>query len=356
LIRELQFSKIAPVALAAVIVEIALSIALATRLGGAAIILGKLAGAVTATTTSYVLAPHKPRFRPNYSSAQQLLAFGRWLFAISVTAVTSDLFIKVLITRRLSVSDLGLFSMSDKLGEVPTQAANESIGAVAFPLYARLRSDAARLQNAIRAHLVGLMFFLFPATALIIALAAPIETRVLGPSWTGISALIVLFVLGYAFEVAFNVVYFLLQALGAGARLFVIELIQYIILIVAVIVFAGQFGLIGVGAARIITGICVSAAAVIAAPRVYRTTLLQVLRPAGVLLLWATLAGILARVCAAWVPGAAGIVAGTLVGGVLFLGLVWGADATLRTGVRECLSLFFPILGPKTDELSLPTP
>src|ERR1700722_16744374 len=146
LIRELQFSKVAPVALAAVIVEVGLSIALAPRLGGAAIILGKLVGAATATTTSYILAPHRPRFRPRYSSAQQLLAFGRWLFAISITAVSSDLLIKVLIARRLSVSDLGLFSMADKLGEVPTQAANESIGAVAFPLYVRLRSDAQRLQ------------------------------------------------------------------------------------------------------------------------------------------------------------------------------------------------------------------
>jgi len=356
LIRELQFSKIAPVALAAVIVEIGLSIALATRLGGVAIILGKLAGAATATTTSYVLAPHRPRFRPSYSSAQQLLAFGRWLFAISVTAVSSDLFIKVLIARRLSVSDLGLFSMSDKLGEVPTQAANESIGAVAFPLYARLRGDSARMQSAIRAHLIGLMFFLFPATALIIALARPIETQVLGPSWTGISWLIVLFVLGYLFEVAFNVVYFLLQALGAGARLFVIELIQYIILIVAVILLAGRFGLIGVGAARIITGISVSVAAVIAAPAMYRTMLLQVLRPAGVLVVWATLAGISARSCAGVVPGAAGVVAGTLIGGAVFVGLVWVADERLRTGVRECLSLFFPVVGRKSGGLSLPAP
>jgi len=62
LIRELQFSKLAPVALIAVIVEIGLAIALATRLGGAAIILGKLAGATSATFASYLLAPHRPDF------------------------------------------------------------------------------------------------------------------------------------------------------------------------------------------------------------------------------------------------------------------------------------------------------
>ena len=356
LIRELQFSKVAPVALAAVIVEVGLSIALAPRLGGAAIILGKLVGAATATTTSYILAPHRPRFRPRYSSAQQLLAFGRWLFAISITAVSSDLLIKVLIARRLSVSDLGLFSMADKLGEVPTQAANESIGAVAFPLYVRLRSDAQRLQNAIRAHLTGLMFFLFPATALIIALAKPIETHVLGPSWTGISLLIVLFVLGYLFEVAFNVIYFLLQALGAGARLFVIELVQYVILVVAILLLTEPFGLTGVGAARVITGIAVSVAAVIGAPAIYRATLMQVLRPAALLLVWSAVAGLIARFCAAAIGGVAGIAVGTLIGGVCFLALVWVSDERLRTGVRECLALFFPILAPKAARLSFPTP
>jgi lipopolysaccharide exporter len=356
LIRELQFSRLAPVALVAVIVEIGLAIALASKLGGSAIILGKLAGATTATLASYLLAPHRPRFSPNYASARHLLAFGRWLFAIGLTAVASDLFIKVLIARRLSVNDLGMFSMSDKLAEVPSQAANESIGAVAFPLYARLRSDVPRLQNAVRAHLTGLMFVLFPATALIIALAQPLEVRVLGPSWAGISVLIMLFVLGYLFEFVFNVVYFLLQALGAGARLFVVELIQYVILIAAVILLAGPFGLMGVGAARVVTGIAVAIAAAIAAPEMYRVTLLRVLRPAVILVLWATVAAITSRICASLVPGAVGIVAGVAVGGAMYLFLAWVTDERLRTGVRACLSLFFPILGSNRPGYSLELP
>jgi hypothetical protein len=146
------------------------------------------------------------------------------------------------------------------------------------------------------------MFVLFPATAIIIALAQPLEVRVLGPSWAGISVLIVLLVLGYLFEFVFNVVYFLLQALGAGARLFVVELIQYIILIAAVILLAGPFGLMGVGAARIITGIAVAIAAASQPPRC-TGQLSAHLRPAVVLVLWATLAGITARLCASLVPG-----------------------------------------------------
>ena len=356
LIRELQFSTIAPIAIAAVVVEVGLSIALAGRMGGAAIIVGRLAGAGSVTLASYFVAPHRPRFRPNFHSARNLIAFGRWLFAIGLTAVASDLLIKVLIARRLSVNDLGVFSMSDKLAELPTQFSNESIGAVAFPLYVRLRSDAPRLQTAVRAHLTGLMFFLLPATALIIALAKPLEARVLGPAWAGLASLVVLLALGYACELAFNAVYFLLQALGAGARLFLVELTQYITLIGAVILLSGRFGLMGIGIARILTSIVLVIAAVIAAPAMYGTTLLRVCRPAVILIFFAAAGGITAHYCASLLPGIAGVAAGGALGGAVFLGLVWITDARVGTGVRECLSEFFPILSSKRGGLAARSP
>jgi O-antigen/teichoic acid export membrane protein len=347
LIRELRFSKIAPIAMVSVTVEIGLSIALAGRMGGAAIIVGKLAGAAITTLASYVVAPHTPRFRSNFDSARSLIAFGRWLFAIGVTAVASDFLIKVLIARRLSVSDLGLFSMSDKLAEMPTQIANESIGAVAFPLYARLKSDPPRLQAAVQAHITGLMFFLLPATAVIIALAQPLETRVLGHAWVGMASLIVLLTLGYAFELGFNAVYFLLQALGAGARLFSVELTQYVVLVAAVILLSGRFGLTGIGVARIITSIALVTAAVIAAPAMYAEALVRVLRPGIILVLFAAVAGVTARMVASLLPGVEGIIAGGAAGGGVFLGTVWLGDERLNTGVRRCLAEFFPILAPR---------
>jgi hypothetical protein len=138
--------------------------------------------------------------------------------------------------------------------------------------------------------------------------------------------------------------------------LFVVELIQYIILIAAVILLAGPFGLMGVGAARIITGIAVAIAAAVAAPEMYRVTLMRISRPAIVLVIWATLAGITARLCAALVPGAPGIVVGVAAGGAVFLCLAWATDERLRTGVRECLSLFFPILGANRAGLALDPP
>jgi lipopolysaccharide exporter len=345
LMRELKFSRLAAVAILAVLVEVGLSIATASSLGGAAIILGKLAGAATTATASYVVAPYKPKFRPSYASARQLIAFGRWLFAIGLTAVISEFFIKVLVARQLGVAGLGLFSYSDRIAETPTQMANESIGAVAFPLYARLREDPPRLETAVQAHLVGLMFLLLPATALIIGVAQALEHRVLGAAWVGASPIIVLLALGFACEVSFNVVYYLLQALGWGARLYAAELTQYIVLITAVSLLAGPFGLLGIGAARVLTAVVVAFAGYKAAPPMFGTILRRTFRTALALIAISSIAGAAAWFGAAIVPGMVGIAAGLAAGAASYLLLVLLVDRPLRLGVRAALALFFPILG-----------
>jgi O-antigen/teichoic acid export membrane protein len=347
LMRELKFSRIAVVAMLAVIVEIGLSVFLAGRLGGAALIMGKLAGAATTAIASYFVAPYSPRFRPSYASAKQLIAFGRWLFAIGLTAVIADFFTKVVVARSLSVAGLGKFSLGDRLAETPTQMANESIGAVAFPLYARLKSDPPRLETAVHAHLTGLMFLLLPATGLIIGLAQSLVERVLGPQWVGTSPMIILLAIGYACEVSFNVVYFLLQSLGWGGRLFAAELTQYIVLIASVALLAGPYGLLGIGVARIITAIVVAFAGAKAAPPMFGTILRRTFRTAVALVIFSSLAGAAAWFGASVVPGTGGVAVGLAMGGVGYLLLVLLTDQPLKLGVRQALSLFFPVLSRK---------
>jgi O-antigen/teichoic acid export membrane protein len=345
LMRELKFSRIAMVAMAAVVVEAITSITLAKSLGGAAIILGKLAGALTTMVLSYVVAPYLPRFRPHFASAKQLIAFGRWLFAIGLVAVIADFFTKVVVARSLSVAGLGVFSYADRLAETPTQSANESIGAVAFPLYARLKSDPERLGSAVQSHLTGLMFLLLPVTGLIIGIAPSLELNVLtGARWAGAAIMITLLAIGYACEVSFNVTYFLLQSLGWGGRLFAAELTQYIVLITSVALLAGPYGLIGIGIARIITAIVVAIAGAKAAPAWFGTILRRTFRTAVALVILSSLAGAAAWFGASVVPGIVGIAVGLAAGGVAYFLLVLLTDQPFNLGIRRALALFFPVL------------
>jgi len=345
LIRELRFSKLAGIGLSAVVVDLGLSIALAPALGGKAIIVGKLGGAATVTLATYVIAPHRPAFQLSHSSGIALVAFGRWIFLIGLTAVAAELLVQVLIARALGVSGLGLYSLASKFAETPDRLVTEALGAVAFPLYARLRFDRGRVTAAFRAHFVGVMVLTLPLTALVVALAHPLEEFLLGPAWSGASPIIMLLALGFAVAPSFSATSALLKAVGDARRLFMLELLQYAVLIPSVYLLAGQFGLAGVGLATIIASAVIQVAAARVARLELGFKLIQVLRPAVALSVLGVLAGTAAWVSARVVGGAVGVGVGLVVGAAVFVLLLHIADRSLRIGIRESLSVFFPFLG-----------
>jgi len=347
LIRELNFSRLALIGIGTVVMELGVSVALAARLGGLAIILGKIAGATMLTVSSFIVAPHRPRLRFRHSAGQQLIAFGRWMFAIAILGVTSDLLLKILISTRLGVASLGLFSLADKLAETPNQLANEAVGAVAMPLYTQLRADRPRLTAAVRSHVIALMCFLLPATALLVALAGPLEQRVLGPAWAGTSPMVVLLAIGYLFELLFQAITPLLTATGAVPRLFIVDLLQYIVLIGGMATFSGTFGLVAAGIARILASLVVVVAGIKAAPPIFGAIARPLLRSGTILTTLAAACGAAAFFTAQSVPDAVGVVVAGAVGGVLFLAGAWLCDGIFNVGIRENLGTFFPVLSPR---------
>jgi O-antigen/teichoic acid export membrane protein len=347
LIRELKFSGLAMTGIGTVVVDLGVSVALAGSMGGMAIILGKIAGAAMLTVSSYFIAPHSPRFRLRHTAGRHLIAFGRWIFAIAILGVASDLILKILISTRLGVAALGLFSLADKLAETPNQLANEAVGSVAMPLYAQLRSDQNRLKSALRSHVTALMCFLLPATALLVALAGPLEQRVLGPAWAGTSPMVVLLAVGYLLELLFQAITPLLTATGAVPRLFLVDLLQYIVLIGSMALFSGPYGLVAAGIARILASLVVVIAGVAVSPPIFAPVAAQLTRSGVILSTLAALSGAAAWAVAQAIPGAAGVVCGGAAGGMIFLAGAWTGDGVLRIGIRECLGAFFPILAPR---------
>jgi O-antigen/teichoic acid export membrane protein len=221
------------------------------------------------------------------------------------------------------------------------------VGSVAMPLYSRLRDDPNRLMAAVRSHVIALMCFLLPATALIVALAGPLEHSILGPAWAGTSPMVILLAIGYLFELLFQAVTPLLIATGAVRRLFVVDVLQYIVLIGGMALLSGPWGLVAAGIARILASLVVVVAGVWAAPPIFAPIAAQLTRSGIVLTSVAALAGAAAWFTAQAIAGPVGVICGGVVGGAIFLAGAALSDATLKVGIRENLGAFFPILAPK---------
>lgn len=126
--------------------------------------------------------------------------------------------------------------------------------------------------------------------------------------------------------------------------MFAAELTQYVVLIASVAVLAGPYGLVGIGAARILTAIVVAIAGAKAAPAWFGTILRRTFRTAAALVILSSLAGAATWFGASVVPGTAGLAVGLAGGGSAYLLLVLLMDQPLNLGIRRALALFFPVL------------
>ncbi|MGD2076619.1 MAG: oligosaccharide flippase family protein, partial [Gammaproteobacteria bacterium] len=171
LTRRLEFRPLAFIGLAQALSNTAVAIGLAHLLGVWALVAGVLAGSLTRTAISYVLAPYRPRLLLEPAALQPLIRFGRWIFLTGLIAELGGMLLKVVIARRLGTAELGLFYLANSIATLPAQIAGELVGSVAFSLYARLQSNIHQVTRAFRTILTGMGVLLVPLSALFIALA-----------------------------------------------------------------------------------------------------------------------------------------------------------------------------------------
>lgn len=342
LIRELKFKALAAIEVVAVAVEIALAITLAPRWGGMAIIAGRLVGSVTLVLLSYAVAAYRPSLRLNAAAARDLISFGRWMLAIGITGVAVELLVQVLVSRRLGVADLGVLFLAAKLAWAPTQFAGEAIASAAFPLYARLRDDGARLGTVFRAHLIGAMMLLLPVTALVIGLAQPLESHVLGAAWAGTAPMIALLAFAYSLRFFFDALAPLLKGMGRARELFLIEVFGFAILLTGTLTLIGPLQLAGVAVAWALYGGVVSIAAVVWARRKLTLAGRTFARTALAVLLLSGATGAIAHLSATAVGGIGGAVIGGIAGTCTWFVLAAASERWLRTEFRLSVATFFP--------------
>jgi O-antigen/teichoic acid export membrane protein len=180
LTRELQFRPLAILHLVEVVVNAAISVALATTYGVWGLVIGTLAGSLARLGGSYVIAPHRPKLLFISSAVQPLLNFGRWILLTSLVVTLAGTTLSIVISRRLGAAELGLYYLASQIAFLPYEASHEIVGSVAFPLYARLQNKAEQAAQTFRAVFSSMMALLFPVAALIIILAPTIVAEM---SW-----------------------------------------------------------------------------------------------------------------------------------------------------------------------------
>jgi O-antigen/teichoic acid export membrane protein len=245
LTRKFRFRSLALISLSEATVEAIIAIALVYVFGVWALVVGALAGAMAGVVMSYFLAPYRPRLSLDRAAIRPLIRYGRWVFLTGLVSLTGSSVLQVVVSRRLGVAELGLYFLAAKLAFLPYEMASQVVGSVAFPLYARLQSNAAQAVQAFQTILTGIASMLLPIYGLMIALAPTLVQDVLGPRWAGTAPVIQLLALVGILGLCGDAIGPMLQGFGRPDQVMVLEVIQSSLLILLIWTLAGYYGLMG---------------------------------------------------------------------------------------------------------------
>jgi O-antigen/teichoic acid export membrane protein len=336
LTRELRFRQLAMLYVPAALIDLCAAIVLAPRLGVWALVAGSLIGTASGTILSYVLAPHRPRPLFDRATMRPLIHFGRWVLGTSIVGLAASSAVQLVVSRRLGVTDLGLYFLATKVAFLPAEAATAVIGSVAFPMYASMQNDDPRTRATLQALLSMLALVLFPTYVLMIVLA-PSLAEALGPQWAGTAPLIQIVGLAAAIGIYVDATLPLLMGRGRPDRVMIVCVTQTGVLLALLLPLVSTLGALGAAAAWLPA----YAAAQVVSALLVRSTIGP--KPSGAapqllaILAVSIAAGTAAALVPIWFSGFAAVAGGGLAGAVTGGILLGGLSRRMDFGIRGLL-------------------
>ncbi len=340
--RELSFRPLAYLKIIEAVSNAIISIVLAEFIGVWALVFGPLGGMISMVIASYIIAPYRPRFSFDWKAIQPLLHFGGWVFVSSLIAMAGSYGLRVVISRQLGAEGLGLYFIAVQFAYLPSEVASEVVGAVAFPLFARLQNDLLQATRAFRALFSGIAAVLYPASILLIVLAPVLISDILGPEWAGTEDVIRILSLVVMVGIFGDVAVSVFKGFGQPYRIAVLEVIQSSITITFVWMLTRQFGLAG-SALAWLPAIAVSQLVSAGFLRAVLDRPFEGLhKPFVVILAGTCLCFVIATGASNAVPGLPGLILATVLGATAAATLIWVTDRHFQLGFAKSLVLVFP--------------
>ena len=214
-----------------------------------ALVIGVFIGYVSGWALSYLMHDYRPAWRT--SAFVEIWHVTRWLMLSNVARFVvrkSD----ELIAGRIGTShQFGLYNVGADLGQMPTGEVGPAILKAFLPVLSSIQHDAGRIHSGVLKVLAIVNAVTLPAGFGVAAMALPITLLVLGENWIEAAAIVGLFGIAGAIQVAANPLSTLLILRGFTRCQSGIVWIEFVTFAIACMVFVPELHLQGLIYARI---------------------------------------------------------------------------------------------------------
>ena len=244
--RNLEFGTIAIVNLTSYIVSAAIGVYMAYNgFSYWSLVAMTVVNQVMMTLLYWLLAKWRPSAVFSVKSFKQLFSYAGYLLAAGILQETCKHLQGVIIGKRFSETQLGLYTQASKLDQVTSYAVPQALVQVLFPLFSNLQDERERFQEMMEMGIRVISAIVFPMLLILIIVADPLVLALYHEAWTPCVPYFRILCVGGVFVCLQNVNFYAVAACGYSKTLFNWSFYKWGMLVVLLLIgmFFGMQGL-----------------------------------------------------------------------------------------------------------------
>ena len=182
--RELAFTALAYMNVAAAVINAAVTIGLGTAgFGPASYVWGFVVSSAALAIIAFLVRPDAWIFRPSLVGARRILSFGAISSSVTVINMAYDMLPRLALGRLLGVDAVGVYARAVTVCQLPDRAIVSALQPVVLPaMAAQTRAGGDLKANYLRG-LTLMSAIQWPTLIMLALLADPVVRILLGPQW-----------------------------------------------------------------------------------------------------------------------------------------------------------------------------
>lgn len=214
----------------------------------------QLSIASISTILLWVLSKWRPNLTFSFNSLKSLFSYGGFLLIASIMQDVCTHIQGVVIGRRFSAAETGLYSQAKKMDEVASMTLPAVFCQVLFPIYSEKQNNISELRSMLSQNMKMISFIIFPLMMLLIIVAKPLFILLYGDQWIDAVPYFQILCIEGFFSALYNFNYYAVAAVGKSKALFYWGCYKWGVLLVLLLIGA-SFSMLGVLIAMVISNI-----------------------------------------------------------------------------------------------------
>lgn len=219
--KRLDFRRIAAINISGYVIAAPIAIYAASQNAGPwALVILMVGNSALAAVIAWMISGWRPSLVFSLKSIRELFSFGGYMFGATILQEIARNLQGVIIGRRFSQADMGLYTQAYKLDRISSYVIPGIITQVLYPVFSNIKDDREYFGQTLRRSVRILSFLIFPLMAVLILDADEIIYMLYGNKWMDCVPYFQILCLGGLFASLQNINFYAVAAQGRSRQLF----------------------------------------------------------------------------------------------------------------------------------------